>query len=37
MHTNGDNVIIGDNSIVTHDIPSNSMAAGAPAKVIKQI
>jgi len=31
MHTNGDNVIIGANSIVTHDIPSNSMAAGAPA------
>ena len=35
--TIGDNVIIGANSIVTHDIPSNSMAAGAPAKVIKQI
>lgn len=37
MHTNGDNVIIGANSIVTHDIPSNSMAVGAPAKVVKQI
>lgn len=33
----GDNVIIGAGSIVTHDIPSNSMAAGAPAKVVKQI
>ncbi len=35
--TIGDNVIIGAGSIVTHDIPSNSMAVGAPAKVVKQI
>lgn len=35
--TIGDNVIIGAGSIVTHDIPSNSMAAGAPAKVVKEI
>ena len=35
--TIGDNVIIGACSIVTHDIPSNSMAAGMPAKVIKQL
>lgn len=35
--TIGDNVIIGAGSIVTHDIPSNSMAAGAPVKVVKQI
>ena len=35
--TIGDNVIIGAGSIVTHDIPSNSMAAGAPAKVVKMI
>ena len=35
--TIGDNVIIGAGSIVTHDIPSNSMAAGMPAKVIKQL
>ena len=35
--TIGDNVIIGAGSIVTHDIPSNSMAVGAPAKVMKQI
>ena len=33
----GNNVIIGAGSIVTHDIPSNSMAAGAPVKVVKQI
>ena len=35
--TIGDNVIIGTGSIVTHDIPSNSMAAGAPAKVVKMV
>lgn len=35
--TIGDNVIIGAGSIVTHDIPSNSMAAGMPARVIKQL
>ena len=33
----GDNVIIGANSVVTRDIPANSMAAGIPARVIKQI
>lgn len=31
----GDNVIIGANSVVTKNIPSNSMAAGNPAKVLK--
>lgn len=35
--TIGDNVIIGAGSIVTHDIPSNSMAAGAPAKIVKEL
>ena len=35
--TIGDNVIIGAGSIVTHDIPSNSMAAGAPAMVVKSL
>lgn len=33
----GDNVIIGANSVVTKDIPSNSMAAGIPAKVLKNV
>lgn len=33
----GDNVIIGCGSIVTHDIPDNSIAAGVPAKIIKNI
>lgn len=35
--TIGDNVIIGANSVVTHDVPSNSIAAGSPAKVINHI
>lgn len=35
--TIGDNVIIGAGSIVTHDIPSNSMAAGMPAKIVKEL
>lgn len=33
----GDNVIIGAGSIVTHDIPSNSVAAGVPCRVIHSI
>lgn len=33
----GDNVIIGVGAIVTKDIPSNSIAAGVPAKVIKSL
>ena len=33
----GDNVIIGAGSIVTKDIPSDSVAAGVPAKVIKSL
>lgn len=32
--TIGDDVIIGANSTVTHDIPGNSVAVGAPARVI---
>jgi serine O-acetyltransferase len=33
----GNNVIIGANAVVIHDIPDNSIVAGAPAKVIKTI
>ena len=33
--TIGENSIIGANSVVINDIPSNSIAAGIPAKVIK--
>jgi acetyltransferase-like isoleucine patch superfamily enzyme len=35
--TIGDNVIIGAMSLVTKDIPSNVLAFGQPAKVIKEI
>lgn len=34
--TIGDNVIIGAGSIVTHDIPSNCIAAGIPTRIVKQ-
>lgn len=33
----GDNVVIGAGSVVTKNIPSNVVAAGVPAKVIKSI
>lgn len=33
----GNNVIVGAGAVVTKDIPSNSVAAGVPAKVIKDI
>lgn len=35
--TIGDNSVIAAGSIVTHSIPANSLAAGAPAKVIRSI
>lgn len=35
--TIGDNVIIGANSVVTKSIQNNTVAAGAPAKIIKFI
>lgn len=31
----GNNVAIGANAVVTHDIPDNAVAGGIPAKVIK--
>ena len=34
--TIGEHSIIGANSVVTHDVPAYSIAAGAPAKVIKR-
>ncbi|TAM70044.1 MAG: acyltransferase [Microbacteriaceae bacterium] len=33
----GDNSIVGANSVVTRDIPANSIAVGAPARVIRSI
>ena len=35
--TIGDNVIIGAGAVVTKSIPSNSVAAGTPAKVIRSL
>ena len=35
--TIGSNVVIGSGSVVTKDIPDNVVAAGNPARVIKQI
>ena len=35
--TIGDGAIIGANSVVTHDIPAYAVAAGIPARVIKQL
>lgn len=35
--TIGNNVIIGAGSIVTHDVPDNSVAVGVPCRVIKTI
>lgn len=34
--TIGNNVIIGPNAVVIQDIPSNSIAVGIPAKVIRE-
>ncbi len=33
----GDNTIVGAGSVVSHDIPANSIAVGNPAKVIKKL
>lgn len=32
----GNNVVIGANSVVMHDIPDNTVVAGVPAKIISQ-
>ena len=32
----GDNVVVGAGSVVTTDLPSNSIAAGAPCRVLKE-
>jgi acetyltransferase-like isoleucine patch superfamily enzyme len=34
--TIGEHVVVGANSVVTHDIPSFSVAVGSPARVIRQ-
>ena len=33
--TIGDNVVIGAGSVVTHDIPSDSVAVGSPCRVVR--
>ena len=33
----GDNVIVAANAVVLSDVPSNSIVAGVPAKVVKQL
>lgn len=35
--TIGDNVVIGSGSVVTKDIPSNTIAAGNPCRIIREI
>jgi acetyltransferase-like isoleucine patch superfamily enzyme len=35
--TIGERCVIGANSVVTADIPAFSIAAGAPARVLKQV
>jgi acetyltransferase-like isoleucine patch superfamily enzyme len=35
--TIGDRAVIGANSVVTHDVPPGTIAAGAPAKAIREI
>lgn len=35
--TVGNNCVIGAGSVVTHDIPDNSLAVGVPAKVLRKI
>jgi maltose O-acetyltransferase len=33
----GDNSVVGAGSVVTHSIPSNSLAVGVPAKVVRTL
>nr|CCC57294.1 putative maltose O-acetyltransferase [Weissella thailandensis fsh4-2] len=33
----GDNVVVGAGSVVTHDIPSNTVVAGNPAHIIRHV
>ena len=35
--TIGSNVVIGAGSVVTHDIPDNSLAYGVPCRVVREI
>ena len=33
--TVGDNAIVGTSTVVTKDLPANSVAAGAPARILR--
>lgn len=33
----GANAVIGSNSVVTHDVPMNTVVAGAPARILRKI
>lgn len=35
--TIGDNVIVGCMAVVTHDVPSNSVAVGVPARIVETV
>lgn len=35
--TIGDNSIVAAGAVVTHDIPANVIAAGVPAKVLREL
>ncbi len=35
--TIGDNVVVGAGAVVTHDLPSNVVAVGSPAKVLREV
>jgi len=35
--TIGDRCVVGANSVVTTDLPAGTIAAGAPAKVLREI
>ena len=35
--TIGNNVVVGANAVVTHDVPDNCVVAGVPAKIIKRL
>ena len=35
--TIGENSIIGANSVVTKDVPKNTVVGGVPAKILKQL